>query len=601
MPRPFYSTSLIAFLFGCILTIPPTLFISFYNPVFFNHLGWTLFFITFIPGLFGLIAGQGTALFFPRCREFLPGTKSIFIVVILLICVWFGVWGVAVSCSSRPLGPDWPELVVIGLDGATWDIIDPMLQAGDLPHLAALCRDGARGPLETLSPIWSPLIWTSIATGRLPEDHGITGYYGTRADLKCARIWDMAVSQGKRTGLFGWLLTWPPEEQFVFTVPSWMARSTETIPARYGFIQELNLNRDSSGGDVRPLSILFRGILNGWQISTAMEYTKNSRRIPTNPDEMLIRQHFSSVMPCTDVYLALLREQKPQVTCFCLYGMDQLGHRFWKDFDPTGFEESPQKPRPEYRNVIPDYYRLADAAVGRLLAVLPQETTIVVLSDHGMGPDYAAPARYVLNMDRILEAADMPGRFSVSFAQRRYILHPLSDLTDSQRETARITLAKVRLAEQETPLFEISEENGDMILNPQIEMLAGPESPLAKTQGLVVEGQLIPKQELYEIRHLPGSHRMNGILIVKGPDILSGAQVRDAGVLDMAPTVLTVLALPVSREMPGRVLEEIFCEGYFDRHPISWVDAYPPPPAVTHDKENQIQIDDRLRGLGYIE
>ena len=601
MPGSHRYTRLIGFLFGGALAIPPTLFITFHNPVFFSHLGWTLFFIAFIPGLIGLIAGQGIALLFPRYRHFFLNLKIFILVCLLLISIWLGVWGVAVSRSSRTLGPAWPKLVVIGLDAATWDIMDPMIQAGDLPHLASLCRDGARGPLETLSPIWSPVIWTSIATGRLPEHHGITGYYGTRADLKCARAWDITASHGKRTGLFGWLLTWPPENQFVFTIPSWMARSTETIPARYSFIQELNLNRDSSRGDARPLNILFRGILNGWQIPTAIEYTNNPLQIPVDPDEAFIRQHFISVMPCVDVYLALLREQNPQVTCFCLYGMDHLGHRFWKDFDPTGFKESPQKPRPEYKYVIPDYYRLADAAVGRLLAVLPQETTIVVLSDHGMGPDYAAPARYVFNMDRILEAAGMRGWFSVSFAQRRYILHPVIDLTDEQSERVRKTLRDLSLAEQETPLFEISDENGDMILNPQMEMLVDPESPLAVTEGLRVNGQLIPKEELYEIRHLSGSHRSNGILIVKGPEIVLGIRFQDAGVLDIAPTLLAILGLPVSKEMPGRVLEEMFLDGYLDRHPISWVDSYPPPPAVKDETGEEIHIDDRLRGLGYIE
>jgi predicted AlkP superfamily phosphohydrolase/phosphomutase len=80
------------------------------------------------------------------------------------------------------------RVFVIGIDGGSWNVIDPMLEAGELPALQALIEKGGSANLETVEPLTSPVVWTSIATGRRPESHGITDFFSTRATIAVPTI-----------------------------------------------------------------------------------------------------------------------------------------------------------------------------------------------------------------------------------------------------------------------------------------------------------------------------------------------------------------------------------------------------------------------------
>lgn len=592
-------------LFGLLAALLASVFILWRNPVFFDHLGWTVFFVSVLPAVFGLLSSEVYCLAVCRGREEGPHTspKETRILALLVAVFVSGsivLWHVSRRATRAPLAHP-PELLIVGLDGATWDIIDPMIEAGDLPVLADLCRAGVRGPLETLSPIWSPLIWTSIATGRNPEEHGITSYSMTRSDLKSARIWDIARDQGKRVGLFQWLITWPSERSFAFCIPSWLAHTPETWPPEYRFIQELNLNQTESGGSASLLYILCQGTLHGLRIETTVSLFSDWITSPSDTDGAFIDQHMRYVEPSTDVFLHLLRKYEPDVACFCLYGTDQLAHRFWKYFDPEPFEDVDEDERSRFGSVIPDYYRLADRALGRVLAAAP-EATVIVVSDHGMGPDLAAPARYVFRMDRILQEAGLAGRFTITFAQRRYLLSPVSPLTVEELRSALATFKGIHLYESDDPIFQVDlNEDGTIILNPMMDMVVGPEVPLYTTRGIILNARLLKIEEAVEVRHLSGSHRAMGIVILKGQAIRRGGATEGATVLDIAPTALALLGLPVSREMPGRILKEAILEEFWQQHPVKTVDSFSPPPPVKEIEADKSDLIRRLRALGYVE
>src|SRR5205085_5050796 len=77
------------------------------------------------------------------------------------------------SCSSTPDDSKGPRVVVLGIDGGTWSMIEPMMEAGQLPNLKRLCDGGLHGILESRPPIISPVVWTDIFTGFLHTKHGI--------------------------------------------------------------------------------------------------------------------------------------------------------------------------------------------------------------------------------------------------------------------------------------------------------------------------------------------------------------------------------------------------------------------------------------------
>src|SRR5271169_5248427 len=110
-------------------------------------------------------------------------------------------------------------LFVVGWDGADWKLLDPLMQRGLLPNLSALLARGRTWNLETVNPMISPLIWTTLATGRSPVDHGIADFQEldpkTRVRVpisgwsrKVPAIWNVASAKGLKVGVVGWWATW---------------------------------------------------------------------------------------------------------------------------------------------------------------------------------------------------------------------------------------------------------------------------------------------------------------------------------------------------------------------------------------------------------
>jgi len=102
------------------------------------------------------------------------------------------------------------RLLIIGLDGATWAVLDPLLQENRLPNLAHLIERGTRCVSTAIEPALSPILWTSLASGKLPEKHGVTHFFDTAKHVRAKRIWDILERSDRPIGVFAWPVTWPP-------------------------------------------------------------------------------------------------------------------------------------------------------------------------------------------------------------------------------------------------------------------------------------------------------------------------------------------------------------------------------------------------------
>src|SRR6476660_367368 len=109
------------------------------------------------------------------------------------------------------------KVLLIGWDAADWEMIDPLLQSGQMPALAHLLNCGVRGNLATIQPVLSPMLWTSIATGKRADKHGICGFTEPLPDgsgvrpitvlsRKTKAVWNMLTQTGRRSLVVGW---WP--------------------------------------------------------------------------------------------------------------------------------------------------------------------------------------------------------------------------------------------------------------------------------------------------------------------------------------------------------------------------------------------------------
>src|SRR3954470_9645791 len=114
------------------------------------------------------------------------------------------------------------RVLFVGLDGADWELLDGYMQAGLMPHLAALAKQGRTAVLSTIHPPLSPRVWTTMMTGTSPLDHGILDFTRrnpetgdlepiTSGERRVPAIWNLATEAGKSVAVFGLWATWPAE------------------------------------------------------------------------------------------------------------------------------------------------------------------------------------------------------------------------------------------------------------------------------------------------------------------------------------------------------------------------------------------------------
>jgi hypothetical protein len=300
-------------------------------------------------------------------------------------------------------------VLLVGIDGATFDVVLPMIEEGRLPHIAGLMERGAWGALETLEPTVSPAIWTTVATGKLPAAHGIFGFDGvpghtmttlpTSQMRKVRAFWNVLSEHGRSVGLAGWWATWPAEP-----VHGWVV-SDRTAYTR----MEATLGADAPRQhDIWPPEIEpeVRALVRGPDEITADEVR---RFMPLSDEEIarLVRgrdyRHgdflpefkyvHQSDRSTADVALRLMRERPTDVTAVVFYGVDTVSHLAWHFMDPGAFPgvQLDRRDVSRFGGLIEHYYEFVDGMLGELLEAAAEGTTVIVLSDHGFGPTGRLP------------------------------------------------------------------------------------------------------------------------------------------------------------------------------------------------------------------
>ena len=329
----------------------------------------------------------------PECiRPTLVSTKTARLLLIGLIAVSAALLG---GCGSDP----GPEVWVIGLDGADWDQLDPMIARGELPHLAALRQGGAAGVLRSEKPLISPVLWTTIATGKSPDQHGVTWFMtdaadGTKTPVSSVQrqvrpLWTVASEAGLRSGVVGWWATWPADPLNGFLVSDYVGWHSFGVTGR----------RDSDLGLTWPADLVdtVRRLMPDPAAITADRLGQlvdlpAARLVPAavadsdadpyaNPLSHL-RQAMATSRGYTDIVLDRLEHDRPAFLGVYYEGTDAVTHLF-------GDYQAPQLPwvsdedYAAYHRVVDEYWKWQDELVGELLARRGPQTTIVVVSDHG--------------------------------------------------------------------------------------------------------------------------------------------------------------------------------------------------------------------------
>jgi len=290
--------------------------------------------------------------------------------------------------------------MIIGVDGLEWNVVLPLIREGRMPNLEHLMERGVFGELETYSPAKSPAVWATIATGKAPDRHGITDFTwededGTRhlftsADRRTKAIWNIFTDAGKSMNVVGWWNTFPAED--ILGVVVSQANTLEQIAER-GLLKPGGLLKDVPGQVTPPelretiwpmiehvdreLPGLLRDVF-GERVqskSRADVANMNACAWSVRADESTRR-----------VALDLLAD-RPMPDCFAIYfgTTDVVAHRFWRFHEPEAFDHPPSRDAiRRFGGVVEDAYAHADTVIGELLAAIPAETNVIVVSDHGM-------------------------------------------------------------------------------------------------------------------------------------------------------------------------------------------------------------------------
>ncbi len=431
------------------------------------------------------------------------------------------------ACSEpRPVHT---RAVVIGIDGADWRIIEPLIEEGSMPHLAALKQRGAWGSISTLTDIaLSPAIWTSVATGRSPVDHGITWFMaGTGEektpvrshDRRVPAIWNLLADQGLPATVIGWWATYPAEEigpgavvSDALGVHGFGVTAHDPDPAATTYPPSLSQEMAALMPPPQQISSAFLNRfvdLDEAELAQKLFHPGRQARVDSSQPIQLFQDYAATAQGYTAIGESLLSRRRDVLTMLYFEQVDSLSHLFMR-FAPPSLPDMPAAEQAAYSRVVSEWYRYQDELLGRLMAHVDLESTAVfVLSDHGF--------------------------------------------KSGERRVRRTSTIDPRAA------------------------------------------------------HL--DHEKEGIFVAAGPQIRRGEKISGLSVLDMTPTLLHYLGLPVAKDMDGRVAQEIFEPEAAAARPIVWIETYGSSERGEQERaemgasDRPAAVDDeairRLRALGY--
>lgn len=553
------------------------------------------------------------------------------------------------------------RIFIASLDGATWDVLRPLIEQGCMPNLAGLISRGAATELESVVPPVTAPAWTSFMTGKGPGSHGIFDF--TRFDereydwkinnsqhIRSKTIWRLLSQEGKRVAVINLPYTYPPYAVNGVMVSGWDA----AFPDRnFTYPQEL-------GAEI---------------LATMPDYAANldlplrSNRPTESPAlfDRFTRKLIRGAEQGAELALRLLRSGPWDVFMVHFQQTDWLQHNLWDHI-----ERACRQPGDHGHQLdrVRFFYRRLDECIGRLAGEAEEQGAIrMLLSDHGFARDAGTinPNYYLKKWGFLCSTLDSPRASLKLLVQRadsllrrrrlktstaaeggglRHNENGFGSFAESESAAASSRRSLIDWSRTKAALV-VGTHTGLLFVNLKGRSPAGTVEPgieydrlvrdlIARFENLAHPGtgaklfaRVVRGAEIYrnaakgvqvpDVVLIPppgytcsydlraghaaaGSHGVHhpvGVLVVAGDGVKAPPDRWRPCLVDLAPTILHLQGLPVPRDMEGRVLTELFAtaEPAFYDGAES---ADPPGPIAEYSAEETALIEERLKNLGYI-
>lgn len=495
------------------------------------------------------------------------------------------------GCAKEPP----PKVVIIGLDGATWDLLDPWMEAGDLPNLKAF-RDGAvYGQMNSVIPYLSPPAWTSAVTGVNPGRHGIYDFQRrlpgqplivneTSKSRRSPAVWNLLRGTGRKVALINIPMTHPPDQVDGVMV----AGFPHLQKTGYAWPPGLEARLNEMGYILDELQM----------------------QIPEGEEQRVLEEHVLVRDRRWEATRQIYLEDDYDLFWVVFTGTDRIQHMFWMFDDPENPKYDPVKAE-RFGGSMRRFWIEQDRILGEFFAMIDPDSWVMLLSDHGFGPIrrefrlenwlYSGEAEFTPDEARDVFVLDR------SDASRIYVREPgrdpggsrtppeVKDLADRlmrslkqvvDPETGRRVVQSVHALE-EIYIGKYAEKapNVTLLTNDDYFVVWGDreaEVPLAPFGNLSYT--------------LSGWHRMEGIYMLRGPASRSaGRSEKVYSLLDVTPTILYLLGQTLPEDFDGGIMEEALDPGFVRSRPAEYKGRL-----ATEDRPLTPEERSALRNLPYI-
>lgn len=552
------------------------------------------------------------------------------------------------------------KTLIIGLDGATFDLIDPWIKKGDMPNLSKLISEGAWGELQTVFPPITPAAWSSFLTGKNPGKHGIYDFLhydmqrhepepNNRLTRRATDFWEIFNRNGLSTGLISIPTTYPPAEVNGYMITGLMTPRKEPVEKTdYTYPAGLKYEIKENVGKyvIHPKVPYKKG-----KAKKVYDDLINSLEIKVKTVRYLMTKHPTNL------------------TMFVIAGTDKILHDMYHLIDPNHPSHDTEEAKKDAHFIL-DYYKNVDLRIGEIIDEFCDENTLIaVISDHGNGPIYkwiylnnwllkegylklkktplTLIKRFLFNLgltpSNIYKFLLKFGfsKSKVSFKAREKIIAKFFlswDDIDWKRTRAfsfghvgQIFIHKQNKETQEGVTCQ-EYENLKSEIEEKLEKLQD-------TDGTMVVEKILDKSKVYsgpyesesaDIIFMPhrleymalgtsafasnkiigpafgnsGNHRMNGIFIIKGRGIKKNYNIKNTQITDVIPNILFWNDLPIDADMDGKILKDIYEEEFLASHQAMFKEKSTETPAenteTVYSQEDVDSIRKALEDLGYL-